>query len=174
MTHLDYEETPKKRFPWGWVIGGIVLLLFGACSFALVGTFKNIGDVKPMNDAFIAEILASELPRVREGYYSETSNVTDDLLAPMNLMITTLGAPEEIGETSCSANSYAGTEKPSGQFVTCSGPVTYATTPATLKTIWRKENEGWKLLEFAFKVTDLEAYGQLVAERERPKADAPE
>lgn len=167
VTRLDYEIEPEKKFPWGWLIGGIVFLLFGACSFALVGVFKNIGVVKPINDRFIETALDRGLPPFDEGLYSEKSGITDELLEPVNTMIFTLGPPNEIGETNCSANSNTGTGELSGQFVDCSGSVTYSTTAASFSTNWRKEGEDWKLLGFNLDVADAEAYGQLVVERER-------
>jgi len=173
MTHLDYEETPKRRVPWGWIVGAIVLLLFGTCSFAFVGVFKNIGVVKPINDGFIATVLDSQLPPANAGSYSEASGITDEALEPVNRMISTLGAPDEIGETSCSENSHAGTGQSSGQFVSCTGSVTYSATPATLFTTWKKEGEDWKILTFNINLGDVEAYGQLVAERERAHKYAP-
>jgi len=167
MALADYEIEPEKKFPWGWVIGGIFMLLFAGCSYAFIGIFKNIGEAKPINDAFIARVLNDQLPPVADREYSAESGITDEAIAPVNRMIATLGIPDEIGATNCSANSNASTNELSGEFVSCSGSVSYAISPASLATKWRKEEGVWKLLQFNLNVADADAYADLVAEQKK-------
>ena len=165
MTDVSHAEKPKKRFRKRWVFGGIFILLFGACSYAFVGIFKNISVVKPINEAFIGEALADGLPPENEGVYSIKGGITDSALEPVNEMIRTLGPPDEISEANCSANSSASTDDISGEFVTCSAALNYAISTANLTTRWRKEEEEWKLLAFQLNIDDFDAYTDLVVEK---------
>lgn len=174
MTKEYYElGPPKKRFPWGWTIGGLAMFgLLGTCSFAFVGMFQNMGVVKPINDEFIATVLSDQLPPVSEGFYSDKSGITDEAIAPVNRMIAALGPPDDIAATVCAANSYAGTGQLSGEFVSCSGTLTYPISAASLATRWRREGEDWKLLEFNLQVVDTEAYTNLLVEQKLQDRDA--
>ena len=165
MTSSDHELKPKKKIRWKWIFGGAFILLFGACSFALVGGFKNIGIVKPLNKTFITKALSDQLPSVSTGAYSTKSGITDDSLSPLNGMISVLGSPSGIGEPSCSANANASTNEVSGTFVSCSNPVTYSISSATVWTRWRKEGDGWKVIDFNLVVDDFEAYTERVVEK---------
>ena len=164
MAQADYEIKPKKKFPVGWIIGGLAILLFGACGYAFLGIFKNIGVVKPINDDFIAEVLNDQFPPVASGIYSELGPFSDETIGPFNETIRTLGVPDEIGATNCSATSTASTTGDSGSFVDCGGPITYPIGAATLTMRWRKEGEDWKLYRFDMHFPDEEVYAQLVAE----------
>lgn len=165
MTQTDYEIKPKKKFPIGWVIGGIAILLFGACGYAFFGMFKNIGVVRPINADFIAEVLNDQLPPVASGIYSEQGGFTDEAIAPINDFIKTIGAPDEIGAANCGATSNASTGGESGNFVNCAGTLTYPIGAASITTRWREEGEAWKLYHFNLNIADAEAYRKLVTDQ---------
>jgi len=165
VTDIDYEEKPEKRFRKRWVFGGIFILLFGACSYAFVGMFKNIGVVKPINEAFTSKVLSDGLPPANESVYSIKGTTTDSAVESVNKMISTLGAPDEISEANCNANSSASTNDISGEFVTCAVALDYAISTGSLTTRWRKEKEEWKLLAFQLNIDDVDAYTDLVVEK---------
>lgn len=173
----EYYELgpPKKRFPWGWTIGGLAVFgLVATCTYSFVGIFENINVVKPINDEFIATTLSDQLPPASDDIYSDKSDITDKALAPVNRMIAALGAPDQIADTVCSANSHAGTGQLSGEFVSCSGALTYPISAASLATRWRKEGKDWKLLAFNLQVADTEAYTDLLVEQKLQERDGAE
>jgi|GEM_PF-1821714 len=164
MTHSG-EVKSKKKFPWGKIIGGLFMILFATCSYAIVGVFKNVAEVKPINEAFLNKVLYTQLPPANSGVYSDKSGITDATLAQVNTMITNLGAPNELSKPNCSGNSNASTGELSGEFVTCSANLSYDISPGTILTRWRKENDEWKLLMFNLRIADFEAYTDLVVQQ---------
>lgn len=163
MSQPDYMEPKKSRTPWGWLIGGgLFVLLFGSCVYALMGIFANIGEVQPLDDAFIAQAIEDGLPAADDSIYAKGAGVTEADVQAVREMITNLGAMNEIGQASCNAESSTGTEK-SGQFVYCNRSVDFEVSNSTVSTTWVKQDDVWKLERFNVNIADITAYSDAVA-----------
>lgn len=159
MSQAEYEFKAKKKFPWGWTITGLIAFaLFGSCTYAFVGMFGNIEEVKPINRAFLEDALNNEMPEASDPRFSELDVFPQEGLDQIDEMLSIVGKPESIGEAACNAHSNASTNEVSGQFVMCTTPVTFEISPANVEMTWRLEDGAWKVMRFFLNVDDAEAY----------------
>ncbi len=89
MTQEISAVKSKKKFSLKKIFGVLFLLLFAGCSWALVGVFKNIGVVKPLNAEFVARVLSDKMPPVGDEIYSKHNPSTEADVSSVNRFITT-------------------------------------------------------------------------------------